>query len=143
MITNNLILLGPVLFLFLVILIGFKYSPRKLKQNIFIVNWKKIQLSCRDKATWPTALEEADKLLKSALKKRKFKGKSMGEKMVSAQRLFTDNDSLWYAHNLYKKVIAVDSNKRLKESEVKDALMGFRQALRDLGALPKDGSGKA
>ncbi len=67
----------------------------------------------------------------------------MGEKMVSAQRLFTDNDSLWYAHNLYKKVTAVDSKKRLKESEVKDALVGFRQALRDLGALPKDGTTKA
>ena len=138
--TANIALAIATLFLIGVILFVYKYLPRKLKQASFIRGWKKAQKYCRDKATWPKALEEADKLLKSALKKRKFKGKSMGEKMVSAQRLFTDNDSLWYAHNLYKKVIAVDSKKRLKESEVKDALIGFRQGLRDLGALPKDGS---
>jgi hypothetical protein len=143
MTTDNLFLAGSVLFLVIVIYIIFKYSPRKLKQSYFQDSWKKVQSYCRDKATWPKALEEADGLLKSALKKRRFKGKSMGEKMVSAQRLFTDNDSLWYAHNLYKKVIAIDSKKRLKESEVKDALVGFRQALRDLGALPRDGSNKA
>ena len=143
MTTDNLFLGGSVLFLIVVVYIIYRYSPRKLNQTDFLENWKKIQSFCRDKKTWPKALEEADELLKSALKKRRFKGKSMGEKMVSAQRFFTDNDSLWYAHNLYKKVTAIDSKKRLKESEVKDALVGFRQALRDLGALPKDGSSKA
>lgn len=139
---SNIALVCSVIFLIAVLIFVFKYSPRKLRKNDFSSKWKKIQTYCKDKATWPKALEEADKLLKSALKKRKFKGKSMGEKMVSAQRLFTDNDSLWYAHNLYKKVAVVDSKKRLKESEVKDALVGFRQALRDLGALPKDESNK-
>lgn len=143
MTTANLMLAVALLFLIIVIFIVVRYSPRKLKQNEFIKDWKKVQAYCREKGTWPKALEEADKLLKSALKKRRFKGKSMGEKMVSAQRLFTDNDSLWYAHNLCKKVIAVDNKKKLKESEVKDALVGFRQALRDLGALPKNGSDKA
>ena len=143
MTTDNLVLFAASLFLLIVIFIIYRYYPRPLRQSYFLDNWKKIQLLCRDKKTWPEALEEADVLLKNALKKRRFKGKSMGEKMVSAQRLFTDNDSLWYAHNLYKKVIAVDSKKRLKESEVKDALVGFRQALRDLGALPKDGSSNA
>lgn len=140
---GNFFLGGAILFLFVVLYVVYKYYPRKLKQSDYMNKWKKAQNYCKDKATWPKALEEADKLLRSALKKRRFKGKSMGEKMVSAQRLFTDNDSLWYAHNLYKKVIAVDSKKRLKESEVRDALIGFRQGLRDLGALPKDGSKKA
>ena len=139
----NFILLLSVLFLLAVIIYVFIFSPRKLKHEYFIEKWKQIQLNCKDKNTWPKALEEADSLLRCALKKRKFKGKSMGEKMVTAQRLFTDNDSLWYAHNLYKKVISPDNKKRLKESEVKDALIGFRQALRDLGALPKDGTSKA
>ncbi len=141
--SGNLALAISFLFIIGVGIFVYKYSPRKLKQAGFVKGWKTAQQYCKDKATWPNALEEADKLLRSALKKRKFKGKSMGEKMVSAQRLFTDNDSLWYAHNLYKKVIAPDSKKRLKESEVKDALVGFRQALRDLGALPKDGKNKA
>lgn len=139
---SNLMLAGPVLFLLIVILVVYRFMPRRLKQSDFVSSWKDVQSYCRDKSTWPRALEEADKLLKNALKKRRFKGKSMGAKMVSAQRLFTDNDSLWYAHNLYKKVNLPSSKKRLKDSEVKDALIGFRQALRDLGALPSDGSNK-
>lgn len=111
--------------------------PRKLKTDQFIEHWKELQNFCRDKKQWPQALEEADKLLDTALKRRKFKGKSMGERMVSAQRTFTDNDSAWFAHNLNKKLIA-NPTFRLRESDVKDALMGFRQALRDVGALPQD-----
>lgn len=108
--------------------------PKKLKTDSFAADWKQIQDYCRDKALWPQALIEADALLNKALKRRKFKGKSMGERMVSAQRLFTSSDKLWYAHNLYKKVIA-EPDVRLKEADVKAALVGFRQALRDLGAL--------
>jgi hypothetical protein len=109
--------------------------PKRLKTERFVASWKDLQAHCKDKKTWPEALKEADKLLDRALKKRKFKGKTMGERMVSAQRTFTDNDATWFAHNIYKKVTA-DPNFKLRESDVKDALVGFRQALRDLGALP-------
>lgn len=132
--TRDLIIIAAAIILIVVLFIGYKFLPRKLNQKKFENQWKKAQGFCKDKTTWPNALEEADKLLKRALKKRRFKGKSMGEKMVSAQRLFTDNDALWYAHNLYKKVLS-DANKKLRESEVKKALVGYRQALRDLGAL--------
>lgn len=112
--------------------------PKKLKTDRFIASWKELQGFCRDKTTWPMAITQADKLLDAALKKRKLKGKSMGARMVSAQRLFTSNDNTWFAHNLAKKLSSgVDVN--LKESEVKDALLGFRQALRDIGALPASG----
>lgn len=110
--------------------------PKRLKRDYFITRWKELQSYCKDKKTWPDALAEADKLLDRALKKRKFKGKSMGERMVAAQRTFTDNDRAWFAHNLAKKVRSNDPKLRLKESDVKDALIGFRQALRDIGALP-------
>lgn len=110
--------------------------PKRLKRDYFVARWKELQNYCKDKKTWPDALAEADKLLDRALKKRKFKGKSMGERMVAAQRTFTDNDRAWFAHNLAKKVRANDPKLRLKESDVKDALIGFRQALRDIGALP-------
>jgi hypothetical protein len=89
----------------------------------------------KDKKTWTEAVIEADKLLDRALKKRKFRGKSMGERMVAAQHSFTDNDGVWYAHNLCKKILTDDAL-RLKEADVKDALIAFRQALRDIGALP-------
>jgi len=109
--------------------------PKRLKSTYFTAKWKELQGYCKDKKLWSQALSEADQLLDRALKKRKFKGRSMGERMVSAQRTFTDNDAAWFAHNLHKKVTA-DPNFKLKESDVKDALIGFRQALRDLGALP-------
>jgi hypothetical protein len=118
--------------------------PKRLKNDYFVAQWKELQALCRDKKSWPKALEDADKLLDRALKKRKFKGRRMGERLVSAQRILTDNDNVWFAHNLYKKV-ASDQKFKLKESDVKDALIGFRQALRDLGALPtetQDAKGK-
>ena len=109
--------------------------PKRLKYSYFVGKWKDLQKHCKDKSSWPHAIQEADKLLDRALKKRKFKGKTMGERMVSAQRTFTDNDAAWFAHNVHKKLMA-DPNFKLKESDVKNALVGFRQALRDLGALP-------
>lgn len=112
----------------------YRRLPKKLKVEQFLGDWKDLQTYCKDKKTWPNALQEADKLLDKALKKRKFKGKSMGERMVSAQRIITDNDRLWFAHNLAKKVVA-DPKVRLKEDDVKAALIGFRQALKDIGAL--------
>jgi hypothetical protein len=120
-----------------VLLVGFliyRRMPKKLKVEQFIGDWKQLQLYCRDKSTWPNAIQDADKLLDKALRRRKFKGKSMGERMVSAQRMITDNDRLCFAHNLAKKIIA-DPKLRLKEDDVKNALMGFRQALKDIGAL--------
>lgn len=112
----------------------YRKLPKKLKSEHFHENWKEVQKNCKDKNNWPQALKEADHLLDTALKKRKYNGKTMGERMVSAQRTFSNNDAVWFAHNLAKKVIA-DPDTRLKEADVKSALIGFRQALRDIGAL--------
>ena len=107
---------------------------RKIKQDKFKQQWTELQGYCRTKNTWGLALINADKLLDEALKKKRYKGKSMGERLVDAQRVLTDNDAVWFAHNLTKKVINESAGK-LKESDVKKSLVGFRQALRDLGAL--------
>lgn len=116
-------------------LVFLKKRPRRLKTDKFTEEWQTIQSMCKDKANWPTLLTQADELLDTALKRRRMKGKTMGERMVSAQRLFSNNDDVWFAHNYVKKIVSGDV-KRPKESDVKDALIGFRQALRDLGALP-------
>ena len=107
---------------------------RKLKPAKFKVRWTELQKFCSSKDTWALAVINADKLLDEALKKKRFKGKSMGERMVEAQKLLSDNDGVWFAHNLAKKLID-DSYGKLKETEVKKSLVGIRQALRDLGAL--------
>lgn len=126
-----------VLGVLLIIGLVYRYMPKRLKHDSFVKNWKDLQASCRSKQTWPDALISADRLLDKALKRRRIKGKTMGERMVSAQRMFMNNDEVWYAHNLTKKLITKPDVK-LRESDVKLALVGFRQALRDLGALPSD-----
>lgn len=116
-------------------LIPFRGPKKRIrKTEKFVDEWRTLQVMCRDKEQWSKAIIAADKLLDRALKKRRFKGKTMGERLVAAQRLFKDNDDVWFAHNLAKKVMA-DSEIKLKEPDVKDALLGFRDALKDIGAL--------
>lgn len=138
--TNMIIVLSALVPALLIIsFIILRRWPRKLKVDKFANEWKELQGLCRDKGTWPAAIIDADKLLDKALKRRKFKGKSMGERIVSAQRKLSSNDQLWFAHNLAKKLKAEPAFK-LKEADVKTALIGFRQALRDLGALQSSDS---
>lgn len=119
-----------------------RFILRRPKKHIrkpekFATAWKDVQEQLRDKTLWSQALIDADKLLDKALKKRRFRGKSMGERLVNAQRFITDNDDIWDAHNLVKKLIDAPDKVRLKENDVKEALISFREALKDIGALPK------
>jgi len=120
----------------LAVLIYFFRRPKKLKNTYFINRWSELQKLLADKSSWANAIISADILLDIALKKKRYGGKSMGERLVSAQRDFSDNDSVWFGHKLRNKI---DSNPKLKlrKSDVKDALLGIRGALKDLGAFKK------
>ncbi|HMS23437.1 MAG TPA: hypothetical protein PKB09_01370 [Candidatus Saccharibacteria bacterium] len=108
-----------------------KLRPRKKK---FDARWKDLQKLLKDKSCWSDALIQADKLLDKALIKRGYKGQSMGERLVNAQRAFSDNDSVWFGHKLVKK-IHDNPELPLKEVDVKNALLGLKKGLKDLGAL--------
>lgn len=123
----------------LVIIFGIGFLQRRPKQlNVthFADRWKELQKLLASKETWPLAIIDADKLLDEALKKSHFKGKSMGERLVSAQRDLTNNDGVWFGHKLRNQLVH-EANFKLKKKQVQDALVGLRQALKDLGALPK------
>lgn len=105
-----------------------------LNSVYFTNRWHDLQKLCGDKSTWPLAIIDADKLLDEALKKNKVKGKTMGERLMKVQRRLSNNDSVWYAHKLRNKLVHEQYN-NLKEKDVKEALIGIRQALKDLGAL--------
>lgn len=122
-----------VIVLIFIALIG-KRVPKKLNQKFFVKEWRYLQAMCGNKDTWPLAIINADKLLDTALKKRKFAGKSMGERLVSAQRKLTNNDAVWFAHKLRNRLVH-EQDVSLREKDVKEALLGIRQALKDLGAL--------
>lgn len=114
--------------------IGLRRAPQKPKKIKFQKRWRELQKYCKDKQTWPDALVTADQLLDKALIRRGFKGKNMGERLVSAQRELTDNDAVWFGHKLTRKV-EEDPEAKLTEKDVKEALKGIGQGLKDLGAL--------
>jgi hypothetical protein len=111
-----------------------RVRPPKIKQEYFKTEWQDLQKLLRNKDRWDVALVRADKLFDIALKKNRHRGGSMGERMVKAQKKFTDNDGAWFAHKLRKQVES-DPDFKLTEKDLKAALVAIRQVLKDLGAL--------
>jgi hypothetical protein len=127
------IILSGALLLFLIGLTA-KKAPRGLNKEYYQKHWVELLSNVKTPEGMALAIIDADKLVDIALKKRNFKGKTMGERLVSAQRQFSDNDGLWQSHKLRNRLVH-EPGVRLKDYEAKKALASFRQALRDLGAL--------
>ncbi len=108
--------------------------PHKLNQQYYQKKWLEILVRVKTYDGMILAVIDADKLLDEALKKRNYRGKSMGERLVTAQRDISDNDAVWYAHKLRNRLVH-EPGVRLRKNEAKAALAGFRQGLKDLGAL--------
>lgn len=122
-----LALLGMVSFLI-------KRPKKQLDKSYYRRKWRELQKLCSKSDTWALAIIQADSLLDRALKKKHFKGKTMGERLVSAQRSLTNNDGVWYGHKLRNQLVhQIDMD--LREKDVKRALLSFCEALRDLGAI--------
>lgn len=136
-----LVLAAAIVVILVGAIIWWRFRPHKLKTVRFMRRWKALQKLCAHKETWPQAIIEADKLLNEALKKKHFKGGSMGERLVSAHKLFTDSDSVWYGHKLANK-LNENQGLKLRESQVKEALIGIGQGLKDIGALGKRAAAK-
>lgn len=107
---------------------------KKLNPADFSERWQELMKQCASRKTWPQAVIDADTLLCDALKKSKYKGKTPGEKLVAAQRDLTSNEDVWFGHK-FSKTVADQDVRKLKKNDVMQAMTGFRQALRDLGAL--------
>ncbi len=127
-------IVGSAVFVLLLGAIIKRKLPKRLNQKYFLKEWRYLQAMCGNKDTWPLAIINADKLLDIALKKRRFSGKSMGERLVDAQRKLTNNDGVWFAHKLRNRLVH-EQDVQLREKDVKEALIGIRQASKDLGAL--------
>jgi hypothetical protein len=106
----------------------------KLNQQYYQQQWTELLARVQTQDGMVLAIIDADKLLDQALKKHRYKGKTMGERLVSAQRVIKDNDAVWYAHKLRNRLVH-EPNVRLKKKEAQTALTGFRQGLKDLGAF--------
>ncbi len=131
-----LVALGAVMLVVVVAGLLLRRRPSTLDQAQFNQRWQELQNLCGDKTTWPLAIINADKLVDEALKKLHYKGKTMGERLVSAQHDLSANDSVWFGHKLRNKLVHEDYQLGSK-NDVKTALLGFLQALKDLGAIKK------
>lgn len=124
----------------LVVVLGASFVLRrkspKMDQQHYLTKWQELQGLCNSKNTWPLAVINADKLLDDVLKKRRYKGKTMGERLVSAQHDLSANDGVWFGHKMRNKLVHEDYDLS-KKADLKDAMLGFLQALRDLGAIKK------
>jgi hypothetical protein len=135
---NDVLLMGGIvvaLAALVALIVWLRRRPRRLKTKYFQAKWRELQKLCASKESWSQAIFEADKLLDEALKKKRFAGKTVGERLTKAQRMITDNEAVWFGHKLRNRLLD-DPATKLKEKDVKDALIGIRQALKDLGALP-------
>lgn len=111
-----------------------KHRPHQLSQEYYQRKWLEILARVKTYDGMILAVIDADKLLDEALRKRSYNGKTMGERLVAAQKELTDNDGVWYAHKLRNRLVH-EPTVRLRKNEAKQALSGVRQGLRDLGAL--------
>jgi len=125
-----------VLGLAVLMLIGMfgKNRPYLIHREYFHQKWSELLEGVKTPEGMVLAVIDGDKLLDEALRKRHFKGKNMGERLVSAQRELSDNDAAWYAHKLRNRLVH-EPGVKLKKREAQAALTGFKQGLRDLGAL--------
>jgi hypothetical protein len=101
------------------------------------VRWKELQKLLSRKSNWKDVIIQADALLDEALKNKHFKGKTTGERLVSAQRQLTANDMIWFSHKLRNKLID-EQDITISKSDVKKCLLGYWRALKDLGVFTKN-----
>ena len=128
---------GIILFGILVLLLIAKFGkhvPHRTNKKYYEKHWLELLTRVKTPEGMVLSVIDADKLLDHALRRRGFKGKTMGERLVSAQKSLTNNDAVWYAHKLRNRLVH-EPEARLKEREAKAALAGIRQGLQDLGAL--------
>jgi hypothetical protein len=104
--------LGVVIFfglavLFVIAKVGRRMGKfqKRLNQAYYRQKWLELLARVKTPEGMVLAVIDADKLLDDVLRKRNFRGKTMGERLVAAQRSLSDNDAVWYAHKLRNRLV--------------------------------------
>jgi len=127
-----IVAVGLIIIIILAVII-FLYS-RKPHSRRFRKKWTRIKSKLPKEDQWVEALVEADNLLDAALRKKNYTGKTVGEKLVKAEKIFTDKDEVWFGHKLSKKAQEKPDFK-IKKADMKRALLGLQKGLKDLDVL--------
>lgn len=128
--------------IFLVAVVGVVYlvftrkSSPKLNIDKYQTKWLAVEnsVSRNNSASWQLAIFNADKLVDLALKERRFAGQTMGERMKSAEKVWSNANHIWGAHKIRNR-LAHETDVHLTYETTLRALTAFKQALKDLGAI--------
>jgi hypothetical protein len=108
----------------------------KLNCEKYQTKWLSIEhgLKRDNPSSYPLAVLNADKLVDQALKERKYKGETMGERMKAAQAVWKNPNHVWGAHKI-RNQLAHEADVEITYETAARALAAFKQALKDLGAI--------
>lgn len=113
-----------------------KRGPIGLDVDKYRSRWMTIeqQLKRDEISSYHLCVLNADKLLDQALQDKGLKGATMAERMKQMKGKWTDANALWAAHKLRNR-IAHEADVRIDYDNTRRALIAFKQAMKDLGAI--------
>jgi len=128
-----ILIVGGLLFVFVSIA---KNSPRELDVERYRCRWLRIEtaLSRNDASSHILCVINADKLIDQALRDRGISGKTMAERMKNCQGKWTNGNGLWAAHKVRNR-LAHETDASIDYERSKQALIAYKQGLKDLGAI--------
>lgn len=114
-----------------------KRSPREMDVEKYQSRWKAIEtdLSRGDPKTYTLCILNADSLLDKALQDRGVSGKTMAERMKQYQGKWTNGNGVWAAHKLRNRLAHEPETVQLDYERARQALIAFKQGLKDVGAI--------
>lgn len=126
------LLLGIVLFAILTL----KQKSTILDKEKYRSLWLEIEngLEANNQQSFQMTVLNADKLLGQALEELGVRGNTMGERMKTFGKGFSNQDQIWQAHKIRNK-IAHEADVKLTLKQVHAVLKCFKQALKDVGAI--------
>jgi fructose-specific phosphotransferase system component IIB len=122
--------------LLVVVIMLTKKGAVQLDVNKYRSKWMGIetQLDKNDLSRCSMAVLNADKLLDQAMREKGVKGQTMGERMKTLKETWSNANAVWGAHRL-RNQIAHETDHRVTYDDARRALSGFKQALKDVGAI--------
>lgn len=130
----SILVVGILVFVAIILTSHKNYTFNKLEyQSDFLAIEN--DLAKDNPASYNMAVVEADKLLGKAMHEMGLPGNSMGERLKkSGKEKFSSLNAVWRVHKL-RNQIAHEPRFSVDYLEAKRALVVYRQALKDLGAI--------
>lgn len=127
------LIFGGLLFAFIALT---KRGPKALDVEKYRSRWLTIEQQLRrdEVSSYHLSILNADKLVDQALIERGLPGKTMGERMKAAKDKWSNANHVWTAHKL-RNQIAHEPDVNINYEAARRALIAFKQALKDLGAI--------